>query len=204
MDHYDSLDRAQLNAIRYFLGVHKYAANDFLIGEAGWISGRARHQLAVLRLSEPFINLPSFRTTTRGSSWDLSQCDKASRNIFMNLKVLNIATRRYVTKTWNLIRLRNGMLDEPANPSWDIIICINLIKRSKMIYSKCTGPWFNINVTSYQYRKSHCEDKTVVRSSYLHNGIFYTGKMSSVYWIGAQVSDRSISCWNSTSQYRSW
>ena len=49
-----------------------------------------------------------------------------------------------------------------------------------------TGPWFNIKMTSYQYRKSHCGDKTVVRSSYLHNGISYTGKMSSLYWIGAQ------------------
>ena len=29
-----------------------------------------------------------------------------------------------------------------------------------------TGPWFNIKMSSYQYRKSHCGDKTVVRSSY--------------------------------------
>ena len=42
-------------------------------------------------------------------------------------------------------------------------------------------------MSSYQYRKSHCGDKTVVRSSYLHNGISYTGKMSSLYWIGALV-----------------
>ena len=42
-------------------------------------------------------------------------------------------------------------------------------------------------MTSYQYRKSHCGDKTVVRSSYLHNGISYTGKMSSLYWIGALI-----------------
>ena len=35
------------------------------------------------------------------------------------------------------------------------------------------GPWFNIKISSYQYRKSHCGDKTVVRSSYLHNGISY-------------------------------
>ena len=41
-------------------------------------------------------------------------------------------------------------------------------------------------MSSYQYRKSHCGDKTVVRSSYLHNGISYTGKMLSLYWIGAQ------------------
>ena len=43
------------------------------------------------------------------------------------------------------------------------------------------GPWFNIKMPSYQYRKSHCGDKTVVRSSYLHNGISYTGKMASLH-----------------------
>ena len=45
------------------------------------------------------------------------------------------------------------------------------------------GPWFNIKMPSYQYRKSHCGDKTIVRSSYLHNGISYTGKILSLYWI---------------------
>ena len=40
-------------------------------------------------------------------------------------------------------------------------------------------------MTSYQYRKSHCGDKTILRPSYLHNGISYTGKMSSLYWIRA-------------------
>ena len=45
--------------------------------------------------------------------------------------------------------------------------------------------WFNIKMSSYQYRKSHCGDKTVVRSSYLYNEISYTGKMSSLYWIRA-------------------
>ena len=37
-------------------------------------------------------------------------------------------------------------------------------------------------MSSYQYRKSHCGDKTVVRSSYLHNGISYTGKMTSLLY----------------------
>ena len=49
----------------------------------------------------------------------------------------------------------------------------------------CPKCWFNTKMSSYQYRKSHCGDKTVVRLSYLHNGISYTGKMSSLYWIGA-------------------
>ena len=42
-------------------------------------------------------------------------------------------------------------------------------------------------MSSYLYRKSHCGDKTVIRSSYLHNGISYTGKMTSLYWIRALV-----------------
>ena len=49
-------------------------------------------------------------------------------------------------------------------------------------------------MSSYQYRKSHCGDKTVVRSSYLHNGISYTGKMSSLYWIGAQGETVEQAC----------
>ena len=53
-----------------------------------------------------------------------------------------------------------------------------------------SGTWFNIKMSSYQYRKSHCGDKTVVRSSYLHNGISYTDKMSSLYWIGALIISR--------------
>ena len=49
--------------------------------------------------------------------------------------------------------------------------------------------WFNIKITSYHYRKSHGGDKTILRSSYLHNGISYTGKMTSLYWIRALRSN---------------
>ena len=47
------------------------------------------------------------------------------------------------------------------------------------------GPWFNIKMSSNQYSKSHCGDKTILRPSYLHNGISYTGKTTSLYWIRA-------------------
>ena len=52
-------------------------------------------------------------------------------------------------------------------------------------YAREVWALINIKTSSFLYRKSHCGDKTVVRSSYLHNGIFYIGKMSSLYWIGA-------------------
>ena len=48
--------------------------------------------------------------------------------------------------------------------------------------SRTSGPWFNIKMPSYQYRKSHCGDKTILRPAFLHYGISFTGKMSSLYW----------------------
>ena len=57
------------------------------------------------------------------------------------------------------------------------------------------GPWFNIKMSSYQYRKSHCGNKTILRPSYLHNGISYTAKMSSLYWIRAQVATCLLTPW---------
>ena len=41
-------------------------------------------------------------------------------------------------------------------------------------------------MTSYQYRKSHWGDKTVIRLPHLHYGISCTGKTSFLYWIRAQ------------------
>ena len=35
------------------------------------------------------------------------------------------------------------------------------------------------------YRKSHYGEKTILKPSCLHNGISYTGKMTSLYWISA-------------------
>ena len=68
-------------------------------------------------------------------------------------------------------------LTEPGRGHRKCLFTINEVPRDT------SGPWFNIKMSPYQYRKSHCGDKTVVRSSYLHNGICYTGKMSSLYWI---------------------
>ena len=67
------------------------------------------------------------------------------------------------------------------------MLLIDICGISLIYYRLEAGPRFNINMSSCRYRKSHCGDKTVVRSSYLHNGISYTGKVSSLYWIGSQT-----------------
>ena len=68
------------------------------------------------------------------------------------------------------------------------------------------GPRFNIKMLSYQYRKFHCGDKTIVWSSYLHNGVSYTGKMTSLYWIRVQILLPFVvthPCWYNISLSRS-
>ena len=75
-----------------------------------------------------------------------------------------------------------------------LMICWPVVELQQ--FELWSGGWFNIKKPSYQYRKSHCGDKTVVRSSYLHNGISYTGKVTSLYWIRAQqiVNEFDDSC----------
>ena len=65
-------------------------------------------------------------------------------------------------------------------------------------------PWFNIKMTSYQYRKSHCGDKTILRPSYLRNGISYTDKMTSLYWIRALKSCGVMWTWGPLDRAVMW
>ena len=72
---YDEVKRVQLNALRYFLRVYRFAANDFVLGESGCVSCCARHQLAALRLWNRLISLSPDRLTAQIFAWDLSFSD---------------------------------------------------------------------------------------------------------------------------------
>ena len=53
------------------------------------------------------------------------------------------------------------------------------------VYTSTTEVWSDVKVLSYQFRKAHCGDETVVGSPYLRNGIPYTDK-TSLYSMGIQ------------------
>ena len=75
----------------------------------------------------------------------------------------------------------------PCGPCFNIKIIFPDIGITIMKRRQSLGGWFNIKMSSYHYRKSHCGDKTILLPSYLHNGISYTGKMASLYWIRTQT-----------------
>ena len=53
------------------------------------------------------------------------------------------------------------------------------------VKEKSPGVWFNIKIPFYQYRRSHWGDETILRLSHLHNEIFHTDNIASLYWIMA-------------------
>ena len=55
-----------------------------------------------------------------------------------------------------------------VNLEWTLCLHRHLIAQFRLIIRLQipSGPWFNIKMPTYQYRKSYCGDKTVVRSSY--------------------------------------
>ena len=60
-----------------------------------------------------------------------------------------------------------------------------LNKQCQRKVSRSVTRWALIpcKMLSCQCRGSHYGDQTIIRSSYLHNGISYIGKISSLYWI---------------------
>ena len=84
------------------------------------------------------------------------------------------------------------------NQGWlSSLMCVirpQRVKLIKWLHAKHSGPWCSIKMSSYQYRKSHYGDKTIMRPCYLHNGISDTGKIISLYLIRHQNLQQSRTC----------
>ena len=73
---FNQVEQVQLKALRYFLGVHRYAPVDMLLGDAGWISCYARHKIATVRLWNRLVSLPPQRLTSQVFYWDMASCNR--------------------------------------------------------------------------------------------------------------------------------
>ena len=99
--------------------------------------------------------------------------------------------KHYNSCSWCDIKMPLQQIDSLSQ--WEMFAtAINIACLIIMI----SGPWFNIKMSPYQYRKSHCGDKTILRPSYLHNGISHTGKKTYLYWISLPWSPLNISYMN--------
>ena len=72
-------------------------------------------------------------------------------------------------------------------PNQTTIVFLLTLSQSHEIEYRTTTAKHNIlglriKMLPYQYTTWHCGNQTIVRRSYFYNGIFYTGKMVSLYW----------------------
>ena len=138
----------------------------------------------------------------------------------MHWQALESPIEKFLNSICHLIHLKFNRWDmesdDIASLGHNELIVILQTKLLSLTASDRSGPQFNIKMTSHQYKKPHCGDKTILRPSYLHNGISYTHKMISLYWIRAQEvngaiwwdeSQIPVPCWGLNvmeNQYTNW
>ena len=133
--------------------------------EGSWTMG----SLEAYLVSGMTLNDPETGHSTAGREQDMVDIS------FLPIEASN--TGKNVTDSF-YVRSKLYEVHEISTVCMQIVYHLTMIQRTRGL--------IQYKDASYQYRKSHCGDKRVVRSSYLHNGISYTGKMASLYWIWAQ------------------
>ena len=67
---FPQIEQVQYKAARYFLGVHRFAPTEALLGDMGWSTARTRHRLLILKFWNRLCNLHTSRLTRRVFDWD--------------------------------------------------------------------------------------------------------------------------------------
>ena len=87
------IDTVQNRAIRYYMGVHKFAPNLAITGDMGWIPSCIRRKINVLKLWNKLLGLDDTRLTKQIFYWDysnsyLSWCSDVKR-IFQEVSMVH-------------------------------------------------------------------------------------------------------------------
>ena len=145
----------------------------------------------VLRIVRSLWNL--IGTSAVMLSKNLSNC-KAIRYFQLSISRLRNLTRSYKT-FYQILNRGPGQADDCSLRQKDMLphACVrkpllSLVQRmTRSLWAP--GPWFNIKMLSYQYRKSQCGDMTILRLSYI--GVSDICKTTSLYWIWALLFTRT-------------
>ena len=80
---HNKIDTVQNRALRFFLGVHRFAPNLAVQGDCGWLSSISRRKLEMIRLWNRLVRMDRNRLTFKVFKWDHMLC---SRNWSKDIK----------------------------------------------------------------------------------------------------------------------
>lgn len=66
---FPKIEQVQYKAARYFLGVHRFAPIEALLGDMGWTTASTRHRLLIIKFWNRLCHLPQSRLTRRVFDW---------------------------------------------------------------------------------------------------------------------------------------
>ena len=121
---FETIDTIQNRAIRFFLGVHKFAPNLGINGELGWETRGIRRKIEMIRLWNRLQRLDDSRLTKKVFKWDKRLCKKNWANDIRNICIetdlmVNFESNLYINP--NLLRDRLSSL---FTTEWEREVCI--------------------------------------------------------------------------------
>ena len=112
------IDTIQNRAMRYYLGVHKFAANAAIVADMGWTKPMYNRYLCLIRFWNRMLSLPDERLTKQIFNYDYDKCVrnwcKEIKCIFDKLDLQHI----YTNKETCDLSIVQGKIKELMKSSW--------------------------------------------------------------------------------------
>ena len=151
---FSKCEQIQYKAARYFLGVHRFAPTEALLGDMGWSTSRNRHNSLILNFWNRLCCLDESRITRKIFNWDRGFCNKLGTWSYRVKHILkNIDSEvLFDTVTPCDIDYARSVIDINDTGDWDI----NRYKSPKLRYynlykyDKSTEDYLYMNITKYQ------------------------------------------------------
>ena len=150
---FPQIEQIQYQAARYYLGVHRFAPIEGLLGDMGWCSARVRHNVLALKQWNRMCNLDVSRTTRKVFEWDLLYSNKIGawscyvRQILESLG----CSDNFNTVSSTDITSSEILLKEIDIDRWNVSRYKDKLRYYNMFkYSMETEEYLSFNITRYQ------------------------------------------------------
>ena len=151
---FPQIEQVQYKAARYFLGVHRFAPTEALLGDMGWSTARTRHRLLILKFWNRLCNLHTSRLTRRVFDWDRLYTNKRGTwcyNVRHILHDTGCPDLFHASSACDITFAQNALVEMDL-VDWDIsryksdkLRYYNLYK-----YDKGTEEYTKMNINKYQ------------------------------------------------------
>ena len=172
----------QRRAIRYFLGVHRFAPTHAIEGDMGWLPSKISHYLEMLSYWNRLVSLPVNRITRKVFDWDCNQgnnnwsseiCELFSicdcLNVFENREVCDIRNMQVLlmnveVNNWDVARHNKDKLRTYNMFKWNYgpeeYVYTNLSRKIRSLIAQFRSGTLPLNIEVGRFRNIPVENRT--------------------------------------------